>query len=214
MGTENIRPAELGYLHVKSPHNQNRLGRCLTRGGKDFNVCMSNAYMNDAYVREVYMSNESSTSGTVSDTASGTSDNTMDDILSDISSDTASDATFGTESATSESTSDNTSDDTMEAISDNTSVSTSDDIPYEIEDDSVSDGTGADIYISSQDDIYITPQDLNEDDVMQSIEWFRPSSHPVRDITNLEEWPEQSLVVEDLKESHHVQNQISALNRN
>jgi hypothetical protein len=110
---------------------------------------------------------------TACDTASDTSSGTESDILSDIS------------------------DTSMSDILDVTSHCTPDDI----EDDSVSDGNGADIYFSSQDgDSYITSQDVNEDDVLPSIEGT--TSHPVRDITSLEEWPKQSPVVEDLKVSH------------
>jgi hypothetical protein len=191
MGNGNTVPTVLRWHHRKSPQNQNRLGPCLTRSGKDFNICMSNAYLSDAYMREVYMSNEVSTPGIVSDSAS--------DILSNISSGPESDTSDSTSDNTPDNTTEDNLDDTMddvtEDISDDTSASTSDDIPYDIEDDSVNDGTSA--------DLNITYEDGDEDDVLPSIEGA--ISHPIRDDTNLEEWPKQSPVVEDLKVSHYKQ---------
>jgi hypothetical protein len=153
---------------------------------------MSNAYLNDTYMTEVYMGNEGSTS----DTASGTASDTMSDISS------------GPESDTSDSTSDNTPDITMDDnldnimdhISDHTSVSTSSDISDDIEDNSMIDGTDADIYITSQ--------GVDEDDVLPSIE--DATNYAVRDDTNLEKWPEQHPVAEDLKVSHSDQNCTAA----
>jgi hypothetical protein len=191
MGTGNIRPAELGYLHLKSLQSQNQLGPCLTRSGLDFNVCMSNAYLNDAYMKEVYMSNEGSTP----DTASGTASDTTSDISSGPKSDTSDSTSDNTPDMTMDDNLDNTMDDTMDRISDNTSVSTSSDISDDIEDDSINDGTGA--------DIYITLQDVNEDNVLPSIE--DATNYAIRDDTNLEKWPEQHPVAEDLKVSHSNQ---------
>jgi hypothetical protein len=195
MGNGNIVPGVLGWHHLKSLQNQNQLGPCLTRSGLDFNVCMSNAYM-----RDVYMSDEGSTPGTVPDTASGAAS----DIMSGVSSGPGSDTSDSASDNTPDSTIDDNLDSTMDDISGNTPVSTSDDVSDDIEDDSITDGTGADIYITSQ--------DVNEDDILPSVE--DAASYAVRDDTNLEKWPEESPVIEDLKVNHSNQNCTAAQDKN